>query len=45
MLKRLTPWQWAVVVPALAYGLWVGTLVVPEIVRVVMPEVVEAVVG
>jgi ABC-type phosphate transport system permease subunit len=45
MLKQPTPWQWAVIIPTLVYGLWAGVLVVPEIVKVLVPEVVKAVAG
>lgn len=39
-------WLWlALALPVAAYGVWIATLIVPEVVRVVVPEVTRAVVG
>lgn len=42
---RMKSWKLALMVVAAAYGVWVGVMVVPEIVKVVVPAVVRAVVG
>ncbi len=42
---RIQPWKLAVIVAAAAYGIWIGILVVPSIVRAVVPEVVKAILG
>jgi len=45
MFRKVTPLQWLIIVPAILYGLWVGILVVPNIVKIVVPAVVKAVTG
>lgn len=39
-------WIWlAFAIPVAAYAAWIATMVVPEVVRIVVPEVTKAVVG
>ena len=39
-----SPWKWFLAsAPILAYGFWVAMVVIPHVVRVVVPEVVGAV--
>jgi len=39
-----TQWKWVLAAaPLLAYGFWLATVVVPQVVRIVVPGVVRAV--
>jgi len=45
MTLRSDPRLLLVIVPAAIFGLWLGLMIVPSIVKVVVPAVVKAVIG